>query len=71
MMSDNTPAQQKFTKQGRALDERLYDLTDEERTFFKQQTGIQDDDELKMHILRVQAEAYKVCRLVPSAKLRS
>ena len=71
VMSDNTPAQQKSTKQGRALDERFYDLTDEERAFFKQQTGIQDDDELKTHILQVQAEAYKVCRLVPSAKLRS
>jgi len=59
-MSDNTPAQQKSTKQGRALDERFYDLTDQERAFFKQQTGIQDDDELKTHILQVQAEAYKV-----------
>ena len=47
-----------------ALDERLYDLTDEERSFFKQQTGIQDDDELKAHILQVQAEAYKVCDLM-------
>jgi hypothetical protein len=46
-----------------ALDERLYDLTDEERSFFKHQTGIQDDDELKAHILQVQAEAYKVCDL--------
>ena len=44
-----------------ALDERLYDLTDEERSFFKQQTEIQDDDEHKAHILQVQAEAYKVC----------
>jgi len=42
------------------LDERLYDLTDDERSFFKQQTGIQDDDELKVHILQLQAEAYKV-----------
>jgi len=57
------------TKRGLALDERFYDLTDEECAFFKQQTGIQDDDELKTHILQVQAEAYKVCRLVPSAKL--
>ena len=39
----------------------LLGLTDEERSFFKQQTGIQDDDELKAHILQVQAEAYKVC----------
>jgi len=38
----------------------LYDLTEEDRIFFKRQTGIQDDDELKAHILRVQAEAYEV-----------
>jgi|SRR6267154_3606906 len=44
-----------------ALDESLYDFTEEERTFFKQQTGIPDDDELKAHILQVQAEAYEVC----------
>ncbi|KAI0003796.1 hypothetical protein BJV74DRAFT_985535 [Russula compacta] len=42
------------------LDERLYDPTYEELKFFKQQTGIQDDDELKAHILELQAEAYKV-----------
>ena len=69
-MSDSTPAEQKSTKRGRALDERFYDLTDEERTFFKQQTGIQDDEELKTHILQVQVEAYKVCRLVPLANDR-
>jgi hypothetical protein len=44
-----------------ALDGRLYDLTEEERTFFKQQTGIQGDDELKAHLFQVQAEAYEVC----------
>jgi hypothetical protein len=44
-----------------ALDERLYDLTEEERTFFKEQTGIQGDDELKAHLFQVQAEAYEVC----------
>ena len=43
-----------------ALDESLYDLTEDGRTFFKQQTGIPDDDELKAHIFRVQAEAYEV-----------
>jgi len=42
------------------LDERLYDLTEEDRTFLKQQTGIQDDDELKAHLFQVQAEAYEV-----------
>jgi hypothetical protein len=44
-----------------ALDESLYELTEEERTFLKQQTGISDDDELKAHVFRVQAEAYEVC----------
>lgn len=71
IMSDNSPSQQKSSQQGREdpLDERFYDLTDEDRAFFKQQTGIQDDDELKAHILQVQAEAYKVCRLgVATAK---
>jgi hypothetical protein len=43
-----------------ALDERLYDLTEDERTFFKEQTGIQSDDELKAHLFQVQAEAYEV-----------
>jgi hypothetical protein len=44
-----------------ALDESLYELTGEEITFFKQQAGIPDKDELKAHIFRVQAEAYEVC----------
>jgi hypothetical protein len=71
IMSDNSPSQQKSSQQGREipLDERFYDLTNEDRAFFKQQTGIQDDEELKTHILQVQAEAYKVCRLdVATAK---
>ena len=54
-----------------ALDERLYDLTDEERSFFKQQTGIRDDDELKAHIIDVQAEAYKVCNREPLMEIIS
>ena len=44
----------------KALDERLYDLSDEERSFLKEQPGIQDDDELKEHVIQVQTEAYKV-----------
>jgi len=69
-MSDNTSAQQNSTELGHkvALDERFYNLTDEETNFFKQQTGIQDDGELKAHILQVQAEAYKVCGLGIAAK---
>ncbi|KIJ16048.1 hypothetical protein PAXINDRAFT_113810 [Paxillus involutus ATCC 200175] len=42
------------------LQERYYKITPEQSEFFKQQTGIIDDDELKKHILAVQAEAYKV-----------
>ena len=49
----------------KALDERLYDLSDEERSFFKEQSGIQDDNELKEHIIQVQTEAYKVGNLTP------
>ena len=40
-----------------SLDERLYKL---DRAFFKQQTGIEDNDELKTHLLSIQAEAYEV-----------
>ncbi|KIJ16055.1 hypothetical protein PAXINDRAFT_113814 [Paxillus involutus ATCC 200175] len=42
------------------LQERYYEMTPEQSDFFKQQTGIIDDDELKRHILAVQEEAYKV-----------
>ncbi len=42
------------------LDEGLYRLESAEITFFKQQTGIDDDDELKTHLLSIQAEAYEV-----------
>ncbi|OJT14325.1 hypothetical protein TRAPUB_9116 [Trametes pubescens] len=42
------------------LDDNLYTLDDETSDFFKVQTGIQDTEELKKHLLRVQAEAYAV-----------
>jgi hypothetical protein len=42
-----------------ALDTSLYSLTSKEAAFFKTQTGIYDDDQLKAHILEVQAKAYK------------
>ena len=60
--SDNTSTE---TSPYPALDESLYDPTDEESSFFKQQTGIQDDEELKAHIIQVQSEAYKVCNREP------
>jgi len=52
IMSVNAPAQGVMPW---TLDERFFFLTDEERTFFKQQTGIQDDEELKAQILEVQS----------------
>ncbi|TFK75137.1 hypothetical protein BDN72DRAFT_892489 [Pluteus cervinus] len=42
------------------LDESLYSLNDVETAFFKEQTGIQDDEELKQHVLSVQKSAYAV-----------
>lgn len=42
------------------LDPRFYHLDDEEKGFFQQLTGITDDEQLKEHIFRVQAKAYKV-----------
>ncbi|KAI0066448.1 hypothetical protein BV25DRAFT_1820396 [Artomyces pyxidatus] len=43
-----------------ALDESLYGLDAVESAFFKQQTGIQDDAELKEHLLQIQADAYEI-----------
>jgi hypothetical protein len=42
-----------------ALDTSLYSLSTEEAAFFKAQTGIDDDEDLKKHILDVQAKAYE------------
>ena len=42
------------------LDPAFYSLTEEEVGFYKAQTGIQDDDALKEHILAVQKDAYEV-----------
>ncbi|KAI0066450.1 hypothetical protein BV25DRAFT_1380752 [Artomyces pyxidatus] len=42
------------------LDHSLYSLSEDESAFFKEQTGIQGDAELKQHILNIQAEAYAV-----------
>ena len=42
------------------LDESLYDLDEEGLAFMRTQTGIEDEAELKKHVLAVQAEAYKV-----------
>ncbi|RPD81612.1 hypothetical protein L226DRAFT_474830 [Lentinus tigrinus ALCF2SS1-7] len=42
------------------LDETLYSIDDQALEFMKAQTGIQDAEELKRHILAVQAEAYAI-----------
>ncbi|KAK0192578.1 hypothetical protein F5146DRAFT_1120396 [Armillaria mellea] len=42
------------------LKPELYGLSEDEAVFFKSQTGIEGDEELKNHILTVQAEAYKI-----------
>ncbi|EPQ55307.1 hypothetical protein GLOTRDRAFT_116242 [Gloeophyllum trabeum ATCC 11539] len=42
------------------LDPSIYSLDEHESAFFKSQTGIPDDEELKKHILKVQEKAYKV-----------
>ncbi len=42
------------------LDESLYAPDDEEKAFMKTTTGIQDDDELKRHIIAVQTKAFGV-----------
>jgi hypothetical protein len=43
------------------LDEKFYSLSPDEAQFFKSQIGIEDDDDLKRHILAVQKKAYDVC----------
>jgi hypothetical protein len=42
------------------LDESLYDPDSEALAFFKKETGIDDDDALKQHVLNVQQEAFSV-----------
>lgn len=41
-----------------------YGLSVEQADFFKAETGIDDDDDLKTHILEVQRKAYEVCNVL-------
>ncbi|KAG2032926.1 hypothetical protein BDR03DRAFT_926163 [Suillus americanus] len=43
-----------------SADTSLYNISPAQATFFKTQTGIDNDEDLKRHILEVQAKAYKV-----------
>ncbi|KAE9386147.1 hypothetical protein BT96DRAFT_928414 [Gymnopus androsaceus JB14] len=45
------------------LDEKYYKLDEEEKTFFKKETGIQDDAALKEHMIAVQIKAFALSRL--------
>ncbi|KAH9481458.1 Methyltransferase adrK [Psilocybe cubensis] len=46
------------------LDPARYSLQDHERQFLELLTGIYDDDELKKHVLAVQAKAYQISAVV-------
>ena len=54
--------------EARDLDPRLYYLTEDEAAFFKATTGIDNDEELKAHILMVQKMAYEVSFILASPK---
>lgn len=45
------------------LDDRFYSLDGDQLAFFRLHTGIEDEGELKKHILEVQAKAYNVCAI--------
>ena len=44
------------------LDSTLLELNPGEEAFFKSETGIQDTEQLRKHIIEVQEGAYKVSR---------
>lgn len=50
----------KHEEWSRSLDDKFYDPDPEALAFYKKETGIEDDEELKQHILRVQKEAFGV-----------
>ena len=53
------------------LDNTLLEITPEEEAFFKSETGIQDTEELKKHIIQVQEDAYKVSRCSRTDRTKS
>lgn len=42
------------------LNDKYYDLDDDAKTFFKKETGIQEDEALRTHIIAVQRKAFSV-----------
>jgi len=53
------------------LDNTLLELHPKEEAFFKLETGIQDTEELRKHILRIQEDAYKVGRCSRADQIKS
>ena len=53
------------------LNEKFYDLGEDEIAFYKALTGIASDDELKQHIISVQREAYTVSGLYTSNRVEA
>lgn len=43
-----------------SVDERFYNLGSEEVQYLKGQTGIEDDDALRAHVMEIQQKAYEV-----------
>ncbi len=59
----NTTGSEKRDPEAYPLNEKLYPLnaeTPRELEFWKSQTGIQDEEELRRHIIKVQTEAHAV-----------
>ncbi|KZV88673.1 hypothetical protein EXIGLDRAFT_772461 [Exidia glandulosa HHB12029] len=52
------------------IDPSAYSLQPDEAAFFKEQTGLHDDEVLKEHILAVQAEAYQASNVYPYPCIR-
>jgi hypothetical protein len=53
------------------LDETMLELNPGEEAFFKSETGIQDTEELRKHIIEVQEDAYKVSRCSYADQIKS
>lgn len=43
------------------LDPKLYNLSDEQLDFLRSLTGFENDDEMRQHVLTIQAQAYEIC----------
>ncbi|KAI8985643.1 hypothetical protein BD414DRAFT_462227 [Trametes punicea] len=60
MAASEQPNVNRDNRSGPPLDPSLYSIDDEAMEFMKELTGIKDPEELRQHILGVQAEAYSI-----------